>query len=81
MSNRAMSRSLAFWSGIELKIGSSGNSGSPGKYIWVTSRWVNARPKQGEVDVRRPPRVGVVAPWVTRRGWIVGERVAALVVG
>ena len=29
----------------ELKIGSNSNSGSPGKYIWVTSRSVNARPK------------------------------------
>ena len=31
--------------GPALKIGSYGNSGSPGKYICVTSRCVNARPK------------------------------------
>ena len=31
-------------SDTELKIGSWANSGSSGKYIWVTSRWVNARP-------------------------------------
>ena len=30
--------------GTELKIGSNGNSGSPGKYICVTSRWAKARP-------------------------------------
>ncbi len=30
--------------GTELKIGSWKNSGSSGKYIWVTSRWVNAQP-------------------------------------
>ncbi len=40
-----ISRSRAFASRIELKIGSNGNSGSPGKYICVTSRSVNARPK------------------------------------
>jgi hypothetical protein len=28
-----------------LKIGSWKNSGSPGKNIWVTRRWVKARPK------------------------------------
>ena len=44
MSKSAIIRCLAFSSGTELKIGSSGSSGSPGKYIWVTSRWVNARP-------------------------------------
>ena len=37
-------RSRAFGSRTELKIGSYENSGSPGKYIWVTRRWVNARP-------------------------------------
>ena len=42
---RQISRSRAFGSRIELKIGSNGNSGSPGKYICVTSRSVNARPK------------------------------------
>ena len=31
--------------GIDWKIGSSANSGSPGKYICVISRWVNALPK------------------------------------
>ncbi len=44
MSSEQISRSLALASGIELKIGSYLNSGSPGKYIWVTSRWVNACP-------------------------------------
>ncbi len=34
----------AFSSGTELKIGSWKNSGSSGKYIWVTSRCVKARP-------------------------------------
>ena len=46
MLNREMSRSRAFGSGIELKIGSYGNSGSSGKYIWVTRRWVKARPNR-----------------------------------
>ena len=32
-------------SAVELKIGSSLSNGSPGKYIWVTSRWTNAVPK------------------------------------
>jgi hypothetical protein len=37
-------RSRAFGSRTELKIGSSEKSGSPGKYICVTRRCVNARP-------------------------------------
>ncbi len=37
-------RSRALGSGTELKIGSCAKSGSPGKYICVISRWVNARP-------------------------------------
>ena len=37
-------RCRAAGSRTELKIGSWAKSGSPGKYIWVTSRWVNARP-------------------------------------
>ena len=44
-SRRLTSRSRARSSRIELKIGSNANSGSPGKYICVTSRSVNARPK------------------------------------
>ena len=56
------------------------NSGSPGKYICVTSRCVNARPKTREVDVRGPPGVGVVAPRVGA-GLDRDERVAALGVG
>ena len=43
-SNRRSCRSRAGGSRTELKIGSWPNSGSPGKYIWVTSRCVNARP-------------------------------------
>src|SRR5699024_11820599 len=39
-----MSRSRAFWSIIAWKIGSSGNSGSPGKYICVIMRWVKSVP-------------------------------------
>src|SRR5215467_3137097 len=42
--NLAIIRSRALGSGTELKIGSCAKSGSPGKYIWVTRRWVNARP-------------------------------------
>ena len=41
----------------ELKIGSWANSGSPGKYIWVTSRGRERRAEQREVDVRRAPGV------------------------
>ena len=37
-------RRRACSSRTELKIGSNSNSGSPGKYIWVTRRCVNARP-------------------------------------
>ncbi len=37
-------RSRAFGSLTELKIGSNGNSGSPGKYICVTSRDRNEWP-------------------------------------
>ena len=44
-SKRGIIRSRARGSRTELKIGSYANSGSPGKYICVTSRWVNARPK------------------------------------
>src|SRR6266545_1408486 len=44
-SKRATSSARDFGSRTELKIGSYGNSGSPGKYICVTSRWVNSRPK------------------------------------
>ena len=44
-SNRATSSARAVGSRTELKIGSYANSGSPGKYICVTSRCVNARPK------------------------------------
>ena len=43
-SNLAIIRSRALRSGTELKIGSWAKSGSPGKYICVISRWVNARP-------------------------------------
>src|SRR5690606_26858237 len=43
-SNDEINRCRAFSSGIELKIGSWKNSGSSGKYICVTSRWVNAVP-------------------------------------
>ena len=45
ISNLETSRCRARSSRTELKIGSNGKSGSPGKYIWVTSRSVNARPK------------------------------------
>src|SRR5919204_3926342 len=41
---RETMRSRTFGSCTELKIGSSEKSGSSGKYICVTSRWVNARP-------------------------------------
>src|SRR5262249_51909817 len=44
MSKRAMSRSRTAGSGIDWKIGSYSNSGSPGKYICVTRRWWNERP-------------------------------------
>ena len=40
----AIRRRRAAGSGTALKIGSWKNSGSSGKYIWVTRRWVNARP-------------------------------------
>ena len=40
----ATSRSRAAGSTTDWKIGSSGNSGSPGKYIWVIIRWVNSVP-------------------------------------
>src|SRR6266508_4319054 len=40
-SKRATSSARDFGSRTELKIGSYGKSGSPGKYICVTSRWVN----------------------------------------
>ena len=43
-SKRAIIRSRARGSRTELKIGSWPNSGSSGKYIWVTRRWVKARP-------------------------------------
>jgi len=43
-SNRQIMRCLAAASGTELKIGSWANSESPGKYICVTSRCVNAHP-------------------------------------
>ena len=41
--NRLTSRS-ACGSGTAEKIGSWPNSGSSGKYIWVTRRWTKARP-------------------------------------
>src|SRR5579884_806359 len=44
-SKRATSSSRARGSRTALKIGSYGWSGSPGKYICVTRRWANARPK------------------------------------
>ena len=43
-SKLATMRWRAFSSVTELKIGSNGNSGSPGKYIWVTSRDRNEWP-------------------------------------
>src|SRR5919108_544652 len=42
--NRLTISSRSFGSRTELKIGSCGNSGSPGKYICVTSRSSNKRP-------------------------------------
>ena len=44
-SNRETSRSRPAWSGIDCRIGSRGINGSPGKYIWVTSRLRNPLPK------------------------------------
>ena len=44
MLKRLIIRSRARSSRTELKIGSYGNSGSPGKYIWVTSRCSKDRP-------------------------------------
>ena len=44
-SRALINRSRAAGSRTDWKIGSSANSGSPGKYIWVTRRSVNARPK------------------------------------
>jgi hypothetical protein len=44
-SKRAISNSRAFASRTEWRIGSYAKSGSPGKYIWVTSRSVKRRPK------------------------------------
>jgi hypothetical protein len=45
MSNRATSCARERGSRTELKIGSYAKSGSPGKYICVTSRCTNRRPK------------------------------------
>ena len=45
MSSGAISCSIAAWSGIVLRIGQCGISGSPSKYIWVISRWTKAEPK------------------------------------
>ena len=56
------------------------NSGSPGKYICVTSRVRKLGAEQREVDVRRPPGVVVVAPRI-RAGLDRHEPVAAVVVG
>ena len=46
MLKRATRRSRAFGSRTDWKIGSNANSGSPGKYIWVTSRWWNCSPSR-----------------------------------
>ena len=73
-------RSRACGSRTELKIGSYGKSGSPGKYICVTSRCGERAAEQREVDVRRPPGVRVVAPRVGA-GLDRDEAVAALGVG
>ena len=62
--SRATSRGRAAGSGIELKIGSWKNSGSSGKYIWVTSRCGERPAEHREVDVGRAPGVVVVAPRV-----------------
>ena len=45
-SKRAIIRSRACGSRTDWKIGSYSNSGSPGKYIWVTSRVANAVPNR-----------------------------------
>ena len=63
-----------------VKIGSYSNSGSPGKYICVTSRSRERAAEHREVDVRRPPGVLVVPPRVGA-GLDRDEAVAALVVG
>ena len=60
--------------------GRSANSGSPGKYICVTSRLRERAAEEREVDVRRPPRVRVVAPRIRAR-LDRDEAVAAVVVG
>ena len=60
-------RSRACSSGIELKIGSNGKSGSPGKYICVTSRSGKARPKTEMWMCAGPPGVRVVLPRVRAR--------------
>ena len=39
------SRLRAFSSAVQLKMGSADSSGSPGKYIWVTSLVAKAGPK------------------------------------
>ena len=67
-------------SGTELKIGSYGKSGSPGKYICVTSRCANARPSSEKWMCAGPPGVVVVAPRVGP-GLDRHEAVAPLVVG
>src|ERR1700737_2049732 len=44
-SNFETRRSRPAWSGIDCRTGSRGINGSPGKYIWVTSRLRNWLPK------------------------------------
>ena len=61
------SRSRAFGSRTDWKIGSYSNSGSPGKYICVTSRCVNARPKSEKWMCAGRHAFGVVAATGTRR--------------
>ena len=73
-------RSRARGSRTELKIGSCSKSGSPGKYICVTSRCVQHLPEDGEVDVGGTPCVLVVPPRIGA-GLDRDEAVAAVVVG
>ena len=77
---RETSRSRAAGSRTTGRSGRTANSGSPGKYICVTSRSRERAAEEREVDVRRPPGVGVVPPRVGA-GLDRDEPVPALGVG
>ena len=65
---------------IELKIGSNGKSGSPGKYICVTSRSVTARPNSEKWMCAGRHAFGWFAPRVGA-GLDGHEAVGAVIVG